>query len=260
VSTSPQVLPSGAAGAINRYLDALDAAMPGVVVGLHVCGSLALGDYAPARSDIDVVTVVADELDARQRSHAAEIHRVVATRVDGPYLTPVQLATRPDAVGPVPFHVDGRFETGPCHEVSPITWSILAERAITVRGRSPRAAGVRADPEAVRVFSVANLGDYWAGWARTVSGLLDDTDGADPVEARMIEWCVLGVLRVAIAARSGRVVSKRRAGEYARERCDERWRDIVTLALESRTGERSEVSVGDLRRACDFVQAVVQAG
>ena len=43
----------------RRYgLDALDAAGPGLVVGLHVCGSLALGDYQPGRSDIDVVAVI----------------------------------------------------------------------------------------------------------------------------------------------------------------------------------------------------------
>src|SRR5436190_23640936 len=44
-------IPNGAAGAIDRYLDAVDAAVPNTVVGLHVTGSLALGDYVPERSD-----------------------------------------------------------------------------------------------------------------------------------------------------------------------------------------------------------------
>ena len=234
--------------------------MPGLVVGLYVCGSLALGDYNPERSDIDVVTVVASAPDAASCSHLAEIHRVVATRIDGPYLTPAQLVGPPDAAGPVPYHVDGRFQTGACHEVSPITWTILAECAITVRGTTPTELGVRADPEAVRKFSAANLADYWASWARTIIGLIDATADDDRIEAGMLEWGVLGVTRVAIGARSGNVVSKRRAGEHALAHCDPEWNDVVVLALQSRSGATREVAVGDLRRACEFVQAVVQAG
>jgi hypothetical protein len=132
-----RTLPDGAAAAIDRYLGACDDAVPGLIVGLHVCGSLALDDYDPERSDIDVVAVIADATTAAQRSHLAEIHRVVATRVDGPYLTAAQLAGVPSDVGSVPHHVAGRFDTGPAYEVSPITWMLLAEHAITVRGPRP---------------------------------------------------------------------------------------------------------------------------
>jgi hypothetical protein len=250
------LLPSGAAGAIDRYLDAADTAVPDLVVGLHVVGSLALGDYAPDRSDIDVVVIVDNVPDAAQRSHLAEIHRVVATRVDGPYLTAAQLASNPDTVGPVPYHLSGHFETGDCYEVSPITWAVLAERAITVRGAAP---DVTRDDAAVRAFSAANLDDYWAGWARTIEGLIAETSDVEPIEARMLEWGVLGVARVHCAARTGRVLSKSDAGEYALEQF-EAWRDVVELALATRAGELDDVSVGDLRAACAFVQALVQAG
>src|SRR4051794_40275751 len=152
-----RALPDGAAAAIGRYLAACDDAVPGLLVGLHVCGSLALGDYDPERSDIDVVAVVANATTAEQRSHLAEIHRVIAPRVDGPYLTAGQLRGGPDPVTPRPHHVAGRFEVAPCHEASPITWMILVEDAITVRGPTPRDLGVRADADAVRAFSAANL-------------------------------------------------------------------------------------------------------
>ena len=107
--------------------------MPGLLVGLHVCGSLALGDYHAERSDIDVVAVVAEEPGSASRALLAEIHRGVATRIDGPYLTAAALGKAPEDVGAVPYHVDGRFELGVCYEVSPITWAILASKSITVR-------------------------------------------------------------------------------------------------------------------------------
>jgi hypothetical protein len=246
-------LPNGAARAIDRYLDAVDAAVPGLLVGLHVCGSLALGDYLPERSDIDVVAVVAEPPTAASRALLAEVHRVVATRVDGPYVTEAILHGAPESAGPVPFHVDGRFEVGTCNELSPITWSILAGPAITVRGERPC---VRADERSVKAFSAANLQGYWANWARTIATLLDGTADDDQVEARMLEWGVLGAARVHYAATTGRVVSKREAGEHAIESFGDEWGDVVARALESRRGEVDEVRVSELRRACAFVRTL----
>ncbi len=134
-------LTQGAAAAIDRYLEAVDAAVPGLVVGLYVVGSLALGDYDPERSDIDVVVVVAAAPGAEQRALLGEVHRVVATRVDGPYVPRALVANGPEHVGDVAYHVDGRFEFGPCHEVSPVTWAILADSAITARRHAERAWG-----------------------------------------------------------------------------------------------------------------------
>jgi Nucleotidyltransferase domain/Domain of unknown function (DUF4111) len=249
-------LPDGAAGAIDRYLDAADSAVPDLVVGLHVVGSLALGDYRPERSDIDVVAVVAREPDSAQRSLLAEIHRVVATRVDGPYLTADALRRDPQTVGAVAHHVDGVFELGPCHEVSPVTWAILADDAITMRGKSPRELGVCADHDAVRAFAAANLREYWAGWARAIGAVLEKADNDDTIEARMLEWGVLGAARVHVAWTSGRVVSKLAAGDYARSTFGPEWHDVVDLAIASRRGERDEVRVHALRRACAFVRAI----
>jgi hypothetical protein len=249
-------LPEGAAAAIDRYLDAVDAAVPGLVIGLYVCGSLALGDYRPDRSDIDVVVVVAAAPDAAQRGLIAEVHRTVATRVDGPYLTAAALAGPPEDVGPVAFHVDGRFEVGECHEASPVTWAVLAERAITVRGETPADLGVRSEEGALRAFSAANLRGYWANWARTIVSLLDGTADDDTVEARMLEWGVLGAARVHCAATAGRVISKHDAGRYALDTFGEEWRGIVELALASRALELDEVNVGELRRACAFVRQI----
>ena len=252
-------LTQGAASAIDRYLDAADAAVPGFVVGLYVVGSLALGDYDPQRSDIDVVASVAVAPDAEQRGLLAEVHRVVATRVDGPYVPSKLLAAGPDQVGDVAYHVDGRFEVGHCHEVSPVTWAVLAGPAITVRGDAPSMLGIHADDAAVRAFSAANLRDYWSGWARTMRALVDGTDADDPVEAALLEWGVLGVARVHAAATTGALLSKRDAGEYARATFDDTSRDVIDLALASRAGKQREVTIARFRRACDFVEMVAES-
>jgi hypothetical protein len=249
-------LPPGAAAAIERYLDAVDAAVPGLVVGLHACGSLALGDYQGERSDIDVVVIVSSTPDREQRPLLSEIHRVVATRVDGPYLTADALAGAPNAVGAVPYHVAGRFEFGNCYEVSPITWSILVNQAITVRGDAPVALGCKADDDAVREFSAANLTTYWANWAQQFAGLIAATSDDDASEADLVQWGVLGAPRVHCGANTGRVISRTAAGDYARATFGPEWHDLIDLALASRAGTIREARVGDLRRATDLVLSI----
>ena len=252
-------LPEGAAATIDRFLDACDQAVPGLVVGLHVVGSLVLGDYRSDRSDIDVVVAVRAPPDRVQCSLLAGVHRIVAAHVDGPYLTEAQFAGAPLDVGPVAHHVDSRFEVVRCHEVSPVTWAILARDAITVRGRSPVELGLRSDASSVRHFSAANLRDYWANWATTIAALIAVTDDDDTIEAGLLEWGVLGSARVDCAATTGRVVSKRAGGEYARTRVGPEWRALIDLALDIRAGRVDEVKVADLRAACAFVRFLADA-
>ena len=46
--------------AINTYLDIADSVTPGLVEGLYVVGSVALGDWVEGCSDIDIVAVTAE--------------------------------------------------------------------------------------------------------------------------------------------------------------------------------------------------------
>ena len=248
-------IPIGAAGALQRYLDAVDATVPELIVALYATGSLALGDYHADRSDIDVVVAVAHEPDAKERSLLAEVHRVVATRVDGPYVPADALALPPGAIGPVAFHVDNRFEFGPCHEVSPITWAILAGPAIVVRGPAPSELGVHADVDAVKAFSAANLQRYWRDWAGTIELVIADADPDDRIDASLVEWGVLGAARVLCAARTGEVVSKRASGEWSREQFGPEWHDLLDLAIAARDRDIETVRVSELRRATEFVGA-----
>ena len=51
---------------VNSVVDDMFVRVKGVlgndVVGMYLCGSLALGDFMPNRSDVDMVIVTADEI------------------------------------------------------------------------------------------------------------------------------------------------------------------------------------------------------
>ena len=48
---------------VSAYLEAVDAETPGLIAGLYLTGSVALGDFRPRASDIDFVAVTAKPLD-----------------------------------------------------------------------------------------------------------------------------------------------------------------------------------------------------
>jgi hypothetical protein len=74
---------------VMRYLHAVTSRVRDVfgdrVVGVYTTGSLALGDYRPGRSDIDLMAVVAESQDLRLRRQLASQldHRVLACPAAG---------------------------------------------------------------------------------------------------------------------------------------------------------------------------------
>ncbi len=239
--------------AITQYLSTCDAAAPGLVLGLHIVGSLALGDFRPDRSDIDMVAVVAQQPGHETRVLLADIHRTAAPTIDGPYLTAGALAADPGGIGPVAHHVAGHFAFGECHEVSPVTWAILDHDAITVRGAPPAELGLSSDADAVRRFSATNLLKYWTGWAEWTAAVMAELPDDSLVDARLLEWGVLGAARVHLAATTGEVVSKSAAGARTQSSVGPEWQAVLQLALDARSGFVAEVPVDDLRTACAFV-------
>jgi hypothetical protein len=248
--------PEPVTDAITQYLAACDSAVPDLLVGLHVVGSLALGDFRPDRSDIDVVAVVRERPDHVERLALADVHRSYAPTIDGPYLTAAVLAAAPVGVGPVAHHVAGHFALDECHEVSPVTWAILDHDAITVRGPPPAELGLHSDRDAVRRFSAANLQSYWTGWAEWTAAVVAALPDDAPVDARLLEWGVLGAARVHLAATTGEVLSKSGAGTRARSTAAEEWQGVLQIALDARSGSVAEAATDDLRTACAYVDAL----
>jgi Domain of unknown function (DUF4111) len=53
-----RAIPVDARPAIDSYLARLDDVLPGLCAGAYLNGSIALGDWRPGRSDLDVLTVI----------------------------------------------------------------------------------------------------------------------------------------------------------------------------------------------------------
>jgi Nucleotidyltransferase domain len=109
----PMSLDPNVRATVDVYLDST----AGLIDGLYLYGSVALGDFRPPHSDIDFLAIVDGPLDAAALDW---VHRSLPGPVfDGIYLTTDQLAAGPIDLAPTRFardrrlHQPGRFEQNP---------------------------------------------------------------------------------------------------------------------------------------------------
>ena len=248
--------------ALGTYLDAVDAAAPGLVEGLYVVGSAALDDWITGASDIDLVAVTAepatdDDFRALIAAHADLAARQPLPHVDGVYLAWGDLGIEPATGLHRPWVLDGvPHHDGDCFEVNPITWYTLANHALTVRGPSPSGLGIACDMEARIRFVVDHLGGYWREVARTIAG--SSGSGAE-WDAGSLEWCALGSLRLHHTAFTGEVVSKSAAGRFGLESMPVEFHDVIRHALQVRAdADRSSViTAAEMGEVAHLIDTVV---
>jgi hypothetical protein len=206
------------ATALGTYLELADAVAPGLVEGLYVVGSYALGDWVEGASDIDIVAVTAEPATDEDFGNLRTLHALLRERqpvpaIDGPYLAWGDLVVEPATGLHRPWSLgDDLRHDGDCFEINPITWFVLARHGVTVRGPDPRTLGIPTDTEARIRFVVDNLDGYWASVAEGVTAACE-REPDRRFSAESVTWCVLGPLRLHYTAFTGEVTSKRGAGE-----------------------------------------------
>ncbi len=229
-------LPPAVVPRIDDYLDAVDNAVPGLVTGLYVTGSIALDDYQPAISDIDAVAVCSGRPDAGECRALAQLH-TEGPKVDVLYVTAEDLAADPRTLS-LPCSIQGEFKPTDAFAANPVEWRTLATKAVAVRGGPLDAATIWFDADALRRWNLANLDDYWVAkageaervrpefWARWESGL---------------QWVVLGIPRLHHTIVTNEVISKSAAGAYALDITDEYWHDVVRAAMALRVDREAHL-------------------
>lgn len=243
------MLPELAARVTGRFLRRIDTALPGLVEGFYVVGSIALGGFRAGRSDIDFVATLerplsAAEVAALRRAHrrcyAESMLRAAAyaqpwpLTCNGVFIRQADLASPPSAVSPIARQVAGDFGIGRAFDVNPVTWWTLAHGGVTLRGPAPERLAIHLDDAALLDWTAANLVSYWRPWADTVAG-----GGIAAWRARLTQlhsrrlaaWGVLGTARMHATIRTGTVITKEAAGEYALGVFDDRWHPVIREAL-----------------------------
>ncbi len=262
---------------VSRCLRRIDLAVPGRIEGFYVVGSAALGAFRPGRSDVDFVAVVGDSLHevelsrlrrAQRRLYAADLaHAFVRApwrwplTCNGVFVRWTDLGRSPLTVVPIASHSAWQFVVGAGFDANPVTWRVLAERGIAVRGPAPDRLDIHHDEAELRRWCLQNLDGYWRRWANSILRL-----GRDAARATLFHGVVSGVLgapRLHRTVLNGDIISKEKAGEHALAAFGSRWRPMIEEAL---AYWRGELSAGPFRpagrrrrQAARFVMEVVES-
>ena len=203
-----------AAAVTHQLIQSLDARLPGQLEAFYLVGSIALGDYREGQSDVDFIAILADEPDVAilQAVHADLARHHPALHCDGIYLRPGELSA-PAAGSGIEVR-DGRLRDQSAGERHPVTWLILADAGIALRGRAPDHHWVMAEREAAIGHSRANLQAYWRPWLEARRRLLSPV-GPGLLKDGAVVWGCLGIARLYATIATGRVPSKSGAGQHA---------------------------------------------
>ncbi|MFF5038062.1 nucleotidyltransferase domain-containing protein [Nocardia salmonicida] len=227
---------------VESYLALADAEAPGLIEGLYLEGSVALGDFHPKASDIDFVAVTATPPDAAALATLERIHTQLRRQrprpfFDGTYLTWNDLAAGPTAAVDRPISHEGQLQAeSVAGQQTPVAWHTLAHHGVALRGPAIGDLGIWTDPAALAAWQNTNLEKYWANGlsraARLISkpglGLLTDYGTV---------WTVTGIARIHYTLATGDITSKDGAGRHALHTFPDRWHRIINEALRLRRGD-----------------------
>ncbi|MHB1838043.1 MAG: nucleotidyltransferase domain-containing protein, partial [Solirubrobacteraceae bacterium] len=155
---------------VEDLLVRLDRALPGRVVGFYVVGSVCLGAFRSGRSDIDFVAILDGELNRQELARLRAVHlgrwlsslvRDTALRgrwplvCNGIYVRRTDLANSSLMVTPVAGFVAGHFGVAPSSgfDANPVTWHLLANDGIAIRGEQPDRLQIHTDVQELRRWS-----------------------------------------------------------------------------------------------------------
>jgi ADP-ribose pyrophosphatase YjhB (NUDIX family) len=223
---------------IRALLDQLLAGARGVLgprlFGLYVGGSLAIGDFAPDRSDVDFVAVTDGEIGDDDVSRLAALHARLAAgpsrwgdELEGSYVSLAALVAPGLRAIRHPYIDRG---TGALAMVAtaPGYWEIqrwlLREHGIAVTGPSLRDAIGPVGPDRLRAAVVDILQEWWLP-------MLADPTRLSASRFGYRCYAVLIMCRILYTLADGAIVTKPAAARWAAATLGPRWTPLIERAL-----------------------------
>jgi len=243
---------------VNRFLRLLlteqQAVLGSRLVGLYLYGSLSLGDFDPASSDIDFLAVTDGALESALVEALAAMHRRLsmvpshwATHLEGWYMPRGAVRRYDAASGPMPtLGVDWDFGRAERRPSWLLEQQILHQHGVAVFGPPPRELIDPVRPEELRAAVRDMLRGFWAAQLRE-----PEPEWLRPRHYQA--FAVLTMCRARYTLAHGAVVSKPKAARWALANLDPRWSDLIAQALLWRHQSEPE----DLATTLGFIRATV---
>lgn len=245
----------------GAYLEAVDDARPGLVTGLYLVGSVALGGFSEDRSNVDFIAVTSRLPDGDDLAGLVRAHRAVAgsrsrPHFDGVYVRAADLSRPPEEIGARVSAHGGSVVTDRDDEPDPVSLYLLSRHGVAVRGPDVADLGLREDADSVRRWLTGRLESHWVPWLDRFARRWAPMG----LSGRAVQRGVLGLPRLHCTLATGELTTKEEAGRYASRTFGREWDEILDEALRLRVGGRGttyRTPMARRRDATAFMGAVV---
>ncbi len=220
---------AGLEQALADLLAGARAALGSDLVGLYLYGSLASGDFNPARSDIDFAAATRDELLAGAVNRLEKLHARLADgshwtrKLEGAYVPLGTLRRHDPSASPCPAVNERRFYLASLGSDWIIQRHILREQGVVLAGPPPRELIDAVSPDEIRSAVREFLREWWAPML------------GNPHRLRSREYqayAVLTLCRALYTLQSGEIISKPAAARWGMSALGEKWRGVIQAALD----------------------------
>ena len=237
-------LPAEVRTALFGYLKAADVLAPGAITHAALAGSLALGDYRPGASDIDLIAVVDDSWRGRallprlRALHLSQLPRLALRALRGlgfsaccnvSFIWAGEMGTPVTEISPIASHTGEQFCASRAFDVNPVIFTEALSGSLVVRGPSISEWKMNPQPELLRSFTLQNLQDYWEPLMRRNIGR--------ELRPSQVAWCVSGTARMHATITTGQILSKRAALIHAAVEFSDH-AQIIDLAMAQLNGRK----------------------
>ncbi|MGW7363699.1 nucleotidyltransferase domain-containing protein [Streptomyces sp. NPDC054841] len=190
---------------LNHFLTGLRETLPLVALWAH--GSLALGDFQPGRSDLDIVAVIESGVTDAQRHRLKRLHRALAEEFPAAAKLHCSYVVREQLPDPDVRHLTWAHQELLTRPVTPVSRRELHMGDSVLFGSSPTELLPRASDEELSAFIRADLEGFWLPATSKPTLWLRDI------------WVDLGLLTVAratVTLDDGRLITKGEALDVLR--------------------------------------------
>lgn len=144
---------------LDRFLAGLHETLPPIAVWAH--GSLAMGDFQPGRSDLDLIAVVESAPDGEQRQRLERLHKALGTEFPQAHTLHCSYMVRAELTDPTVRHLTWAHEEIMTRPVTAVSRRELHTGDLALFGPPPTELLPAVSDEELAAFVRADLRDFW---------------------------------------------------------------------------------------------------
>lgn len=219
---------------LKTLLNYISAILGSQFIGMYLHGSLALNDFKPDRSDIDIVIVTKEALVEKELIKIKSMHQKItsgslpyAKRIECIYIPIESLKNYIQDKSYFPcLHVGGKFYTD---GFGIIEKHVLREKGIVIKGSDPKSFIKPVTPDELKNAALESLRVWWFPKLKDNSRLREDDYQV---------YAILTMCRALYSVKFRDIASKSEAARCVMDNLDEKWTKLISKALLWKIGNK----------------------